>query len=202
MHRRQSKCKKSPDKFAKLVKFMPSAPTEQTLNRNCSPENYRNFELNGKIYSSVWPQTTDLLTLQEQDELTEASWFQAGLPRETSNEILLQQPPGAFLVRQSESNFGCFALSMRIPPANPPRLAHYLIRKTHRGCYMFKGVSKEFSSLKALIIHHSVMPELLPVPLMLSRDHNFQIEHFPRDESESEGEITSPPTTLCFRKKC
>ena len=31
---------------------------------------------------------------------------------------------------------------------------------------------KEFSSLRALITHHSVMPELLPVPLTLPRPTN------------------------------
>lgn len=32
-----------------------------------------------------------------------------------------------------------------------------------------QGFTKEFGSLKALITHHSVMPELLPVPLTLPR---------------------------------
>lgn len=35
-----------------------------------------------------------------------------------------------------------------------------------------QGCSKEFSSLKALITHHSVMPEQLPVPLALPRPKN------------------------------
>ena len=32
-----------------------------------------------------------------------------------------------------------------------------------------QGFTKEFTSLRALITHHSVMPELLPVPLALPR---------------------------------
>jgi len=36
----------------------------------------------------------------------------------------------------------------------------------------FQGFRKEFSSLKALITHHSVMPELLPVPLAMPRPTN------------------------------
>lgn len=32
-----------------------------------------------------------------------------------------------------------------------------------------QGFTKEFSTLTALITHHSVMPELLPCPLSLSR---------------------------------
>lgn len=34
-----------------------------------------------------------------------------------------------------------------------------------------QGFTKEFPTLRTLITHHSVMPELLPVPLLLTR-HN------------------------------
>nr|NP_001163352.1 EGFR adaptor protein, isoform B [Drosophila melanogaster]ABC86411.1 IP09352p [Drosophila melanogaster]ACZ94623.1 EGFR adaptor protein, isoform B [Drosophila melanogaster] len=109
----------------------------------------------------------DNLSLAEQQELKGAAWFQAGIPREISLEALSRQSPGAFLVRQSSTKPGCFALSLRVPPPSP-RVAHYLILRTQRG-YKIKGFTKEFSSLKALITHHSVMPELLPVPLTLPR---------------------------------
>ncbi|EDV40754.1 uncharacterized protein Dana_GF23755 [Drosophila ananassae] len=109
----------------------------------------------------------DNLSLAEQQELKGAAWFQAGIPREISLEVLSRQSPGAFLVRQSSTKPGCFALSLRVPPPSP-RVAHYLILRTQRG-YKIKGFTKEFSSLKALITHHSVMPELLPVPLTLPR---------------------------------
>lgn len=33
----------------------------------------------------------------------------------------------------------------------------------------FQGFTKEFTTLTSLITHHSVMPELLPCPLSLSR---------------------------------
>lgn len=35
---------------------------------------------------------------------------------------------------------------------------------------LLQGFTKEFKSLRALITHHSVMPELLPVPLSLPRE--------------------------------
>lgn len=35
--------------------------------------------------------------------------------------------------------------------------------------FYFQGFTKEFSTLTSLITHHSVMPELLPCPLSLSR---------------------------------
>uniref|UniRef100_A0A182PCP6 SH2 domain-containing protein n=1 Tax=Anopheles epiroticus TaxID=199890 RepID=A0A182PCP6_9DIPT len=108
---------------------------------------------------------------EDSDELDRASWFQAGLPRELSLEVLTQQSPGAFLVRRSTTKHGCFALSLRVPPGPGPKVVHYLIMKTERG-YKIKGFTKEFSSLRALITHHSVMPEMLPVPLSLPRPQN------------------------------
>lgn len=36
-------------------------------------------------------------------------------------------------------------------------------------CVVLQGFTKEFTSLCALVTHHSVMPELLPVPLRLPR---------------------------------
>lgn len=139
----------------------------------------------------ILPLRNDALSLTEQTDLKGASWFQAGLPREISLEILSRQSPGAFLVRQSESKMGCFALSLRVHPPGP-KVQHYLIIRTQKG-YMIKvrlhlivlnvethtkfalqlqqGFTKEFSSLRALITHHSVMKELLPIPLYLPRIH-------------------------------
>lgn len=74
----------------------------------------------------------DGLSTFEQHELKGAPWFQAGLPREISLEVLSRQNPGAFLVRQSRTKPGCFALSLRVPPP-APKVAHYLILKTIRG---------------------------------------------------------------------
>lgn len=80
----------------------------------------------------ILPLRNDALSLAEQNDLKGAPWFQAGLPREISLEILSRQNPGAFLVRQSESKMGCFALSLRVPPP-APKVAHYLIMRTQRG---------------------------------------------------------------------
>ncbi|XP_049952053.1 EGFR adapter protein-like [Schistocerca serialis cubense] len=96
-------------------------------------------------------------------------WFRTGMPRETALEVLDHEPEGAFMVRESTSKPGCYALSLRVPrDFQPSGIAHYLILRTAKG-YKIKGFTKEFSSLASLITHHSVMPELLPVPLALSR---------------------------------
>ncbi|KAL5291016.1 hypothetical protein ACFFRR_010432 [Megaselia abdita] len=129
----------------------------ETCSANSSP----------KIFPPSLAPTVDCLSLKEQHELKGAAWYQAGIPREISLEVLTRQSPGAFLVRQSSTKPGCFALSLRVPPP-APKVAHYLILRTVRG-YKIKGFTKEFTSLRALITHHSVMPELLPVPLSLPR---------------------------------
>uniref|UniRef100_A0A336LUA7 CSON004937 protein n=1 Tax=Culicoides sonorensis TaxID=179676 RepID=A0A336LUA7_CULSO len=134
--------------------------------RNIFHETHNNVNIH---HFPVVPIRNDSLSLYEQNELKGASWFQAGIPREISLEVLSRQPPGAFLVRQSTTKIGCFALSLRVPPP-APKVAHYLILRTIRG-YKIKGFTKEFSTLTALITHHSVMPELLPVPLSLPRNY-------------------------------
>ena len=88
--------------------------------------------MKGKVIPPILPLRNDALSPVEQTELKGAPWFQAGLPREISLEILTRQNPGAFLVRQSTSKMGCFALSLRVPPP-APKVAHYLILRTQRG---------------------------------------------------------------------
>ncbi|XP_063859580.1 EGFR adapter protein-like isoform X1 [Scylla paramamosain] len=115
------------------------------------------------------PERSDSLTPPEEPHLKTAAWFQAGIPREIALEVLSHEPVGAFMVRESTSKPGCYALSLRVPrDFTVSGIAHYLIVKTNKG-YKIKGFTKEFSTLTALITHHSVMPELLPCPLSLSR---------------------------------
>jgi len=108
---------------------------------------------------------------EEAEQLRQAPWFQAGIPREIALEVLRNEPIGSFIVRESTTKSGCFALSMRVPREfQPMGITHYLILRTGRG-YKIKGFTKEFQSLVSLITHHSVMPELLPCPLSLHRHH-------------------------------
>ncbi|XP_058822144.1 EGFR adapter protein-like [Topomyia yanbarensis] len=162
----------------------PTAPQSQLLLRHGSDVEYefrRNLLIRKTNSANSSPKRfvpnikrTDSLNSIEDNELDSASWFQAGLPREISFEVLTQRAPGAFLVRRSTTKQGCFALSLRVPPPGP-KVVHYLILKTERG-YKIKGFTKEFSSLRALITHHSVMPEMLPVPLSLPRPQNIPIK--------------------------
>ncbi|GIX93369.1 tensin-3 [Caerostris darwini] len=129
---------------------------------------------------------TDEEIEREKEELRNVAWFQAGIPREIALEVLAEKPEGSFIVRKSTTKHGCYALSLRVPQEkNPTGIAHYLILQTNKG-YKIKGFTKEFTSLKALITHHSVMPELLPCPLNLSREHTRDAEHeFEETEQKS-----------------
>lgn len=84
-----------------------------------------------RLFGSI--KRTDSLNAVEENDLRSAAWYQEGLPREISLEVLSQQPPGAFLVRRSTSKIGCFALSVRTPSPPGPKVAHYLILRTSRG---------------------------------------------------------------------
>ncbi|XP_046405724.1 tensin-1-like [Ischnura elegans] len=148
------------------------------------------------------PERSDSLNERcgEEGELRAAPWFQAGIPREITLEVLGQEPVGAFMVRESTSKPGCYALSLRVPKDfQQSGIAHYLIMRTNKG-YKIKGFTKEFSSLTSLITHHSVMPELLPCPLSLSR---YNPSFINSDSSRDFADIDSDPdynTLADFRK--
>merc|ERR1712071_464862 len=130
-----------------------SSPSSQSVNLspvNSSPE-----------YLPTLPIRTDSLwsNIEEEALLKSAPWFQAGIPREISLEILQQEPVGSFLVRHSTSKPGCYALSLRVPKDyQATAIAHYLIIQTNRGfkikvnksksiaCRMYHGRIAEIAS--------------------------------------------------------
>ncbi|XP_050424580.1 EGFR adapter protein-like isoform X3 [Adelges cooleyi] len=147
------------------------------------------------------PERSDsLLEKPEECELKKAPWFQAGIPREITLEVLSQEPVGAFMVRESTTKPGCFALSLRVPHEfHHLGIAHYLIIRTNKG-FKIKGFTKEFTTLTALITHHSVMPELLPCPLSLSRYNPTFVKS---DSNQDFADIDADPdynTLADFRK--
>lgn len=52
--------------------------------------------------------------------------------REIAMEILSRQGEGAFIVRESASNPGCYALSLKTPTG---KIVHYLIQQDSRGIH-------------------------------------------------------------------
>ncbi|KAH3817308.1 hypothetical protein DPMN_118841, partial [Dreissena polymorpha] len=123
----------------------------------------------------------------EDETLRNALWYQAGIPRDVALEILSQEDIGSFIVRDSSTHPGCFALSVRVPKfSNPSGISHYLIMKTADGVKL-KGLDKEWSNVVSLVTHHSIMAEMLPCTLKVPRDTtNPAFKNCDKDDKEED----------------
>ncbi|XP_006821925.1 EGFR adapter protein-like, partial [Saccoglossus kowalevskii] len=105
----------------------------------------------------------------EENLLKNVPWFQSGIPREIAMEILQQDEIGAFVVRNSGSHPGCYALSMKVTKdVNRIGIVNYLIEYKN-GKYTLKGSGKVFPDLTTLINYYSMNRDLLPCRLNLAR---------------------------------
>ena len=111
-------------------------------------------------------------------------------------------PYGTFLVRSSLTHPDSFALSIKVPSSESRHtgdssIAHYLIIASLSHGYRINGSAKSFPTLYSLIVHHSVMKEILPCTLHLSVVASGVVtscekQHFPNlsGNSESSSDIT------------
>ncbi|KAA0197901.1 Tensin [Fasciolopsis buskii] len=77
-------------------------------------------------------------------------------------------------------------------------ISHFLIQRTPRGGVRLKGLDKEWPSLSCLVLHLTVMPEMLPCPLRLPRATANPA--FDADEQAEGAEINTPgPSCAHFR---
>jgi len=167
--------------------------TEDTLN-NCKKVenncNHGNSKTSLHLVNNLGPKTSwarrNVLLKHQQQKCMELSsyrhndhqllaaspWFQEGLSRDITIEILSDKPVGSFVVRQSRSTPESLALSLRIPAGS---ISHYLIQTSvssdNQIYYQIKGSKKLFGSLVSLVTHHSVMPENLPCALLIEHPH-------------------------------
>lgn len=96
----------------------------------------------------------------------------------TAIAMLRNQPPGTFVVRNSNSFPGAFGMALKVStipsnvqnksPGSDELVRHFLIEPTSRGVRL-KGCPNEpvFSSLSALVYQHSITPMALPCRLVL-----------------------------------
>lgn len=103
--------------------------------------------------------------------------------------MLRHQPPGTFVVRDSNSFPGAFGLALRVAtvPSNLTNksngsdelIRHFLIEPTSKGVRL-KGCPNEpvFSSLSALIYQHSITQIALPCRLILPEHDLTYVEPF------------------------
>jgi len=73
--------------------------------------------------------------------------FWRTLYREVALEILSQQDIGSFLVRDSTTHPGFYALSVKVPKYdNPSGISHYLITRTPQNTIRFKVIFRVYSA--------------------------------------------------------
>lgn len=122
------------------------------------------------LYPSLTSVEPTAPVLDCEEALRTAEWYQAGLSREFAVEILSQESDGAFIVRDSQSQPGCYVLSMK-SPAKPGEesgsIVNYLIVRTAAGLNLKGLSSKCFPDLPSLVAYHANHKEGLPCQLHL-----------------------------------
>ncbi|XP_016981379.1 uncharacterized protein LOC108046284 isoform X2 [Drosophila rhopaloa] len=104
----------------------------------------------------------------EEPELLACPWYQPRITAKAALEYLQPATPGSFLLRRSTPRH--FELVLRLERSN--KVKTYAVQSTRNQMYRLKGAKKQFTSLKALITHHSVMAEQLPLTLDLPRERH------------------------------
>lgn len=101
----------------------------------------------------------------EQDaELLQCAWYQPRITSKAAQQHLQQASPGSFLLRRSTPRN--FELCLRLEQ----KIKCYAVQCSRNEMYSLKGAKKQFSTLKALVTHHSVMAEQLPLTLDMPRE--------------------------------
>ena len=121
----------------------------------------------------------------EHFELANEPWYQEGLPRDIIVELLRDQKEGAFFIRDSLSQPGKLALSVRASTS----VIHFLIIKSNKG-YHVENDKIFFPSISLLVMHHSINRGVLPCTLTVA-DSNptyLRSDHLESSDSEAEGE--------------
>ena len=118
-------------------------------------------------------------------ELANEPWYQPGLPRDIIIEILQSQKEGAFFIRESLSQPGKLALSVR----DSSGVTHYLIIKSRKG-YHIENDKIFFPSLSLFVMHHSINRGLLACTLRVgdSNPSYLRSDNLESSDSEAEGE--------------
>ncbi|XP_034485921.1 tensin-3 isoform X2 [Drosophila innubila] len=141
-----------------------ASPTTESIYQTMGPRQYLN-----SAPSPTFEVAADLVKFARNSA---KFWYKATLSREDAIALLMNAPPGTFLVRDSTTYKNAYGLVLRVaqPPAGSQELVrHFLIEPTQRGVRL-KGCANEpvFTSLSALIYEHSInqlaLPCLLRIP--------------------------------------
>eukprot|EP00037_Helgoeca_nana_P018590 m.177655 g.177655 ORF g.177655 m.177655 type:complete len:562 (+) comp24497_c0_seq2:2263-3948(+) len=105
------------------------------------------------------------LPKEDHGDLAAHAWFQAGIPREIAMELLEKEDEGSFVVRESSSQPGNFALTMK----GGGLMHHFIVRKVPTGYVLGSEDQGQmpFSDLGTLIIAYAKNKGCLPCCLNL-----------------------------------
>ncbi|XP_054849432.1 tensin-4 isoform X2 [Eublepharis macularius] len=105
---------------------------------------------------------------------TSKYWFKPNITRDQAVQLLMDELPGTFIMRDSTSFRGSFGLAMKVfsskagedHGADPIR--HFLVESSTRGVHL-KGADEEpyFGSLSAFVYQHTIIPLALPCKLVI-----------------------------------
>ncbi|XP_065108354.1 tensin-1 isoform X2 [Paramisgurnus dabryanus] len=134
---------------------------------------------------------------------TSKFWYKPDISRDQAINMLKDEDPGAFVIRDSHSFRGAYGLAMKVasppPTVQPTKKAgdvtnelvrHFLIETSPKGVRL-KGCPNEpyFGCLSALVYQHSITPLALPCKLAIpTRD--------PLEESPETATPTNPATEM------
>nr|XP_008194377.1 PREDICTED: tensin isoform X4 [Tribolium castaneum] len=154
------------------------SPKSPTRNGSASPTVYFGNSRRSSVHSNSEPPHEVSAANVKFVRDTSKYWYKPTISREEAISMLREQPPGTFVVRDSNSFPGAFGMALKVAtvPSNFPSkptqgdelIRHFLIEPTSRGVKL-KGCPSEpvFSSLSALVYQHSVTPLALPCRLIL-----------------------------------
>ncbi|XP_063903479.1 tensin-1 isoform X8 [Zophobas morio] len=163
------------DNFSENYQHSPKSPTR---NGSASPTVYFGNSRRSSVHSNSEPPHEVSAAHVKFVRDTSKYWYKPTISREEAINMLRDQPPGTFVVRDSNSFPGAFGMALKVAtiPSNMQNkpiqgdelIRHFLIEPTSRGVKL-KGCPSEpvFSSLSALVYQHSVTPLALPCRLIL-----------------------------------
>nr|XP_008111582.1 PREDICTED: tensin-4 [Anolis carolinensis] len=153
----------------KLKMTQPSSGTFSSINRS----NKSSSESSLSSSSSLDSYSKEAQTAMKFVMDTSKYWFKPSITREQAVQLLMDESPGSFIMRDSTSYRGSFGLAMKVCGSKPGEkscdlIRHFLIESSARGVHL-KGADEEpyFGSLSAFVYQHTIMPLALPCKLVI-----------------------------------